>query len=169
MIKNKKFKNPFLLIWGILCACLCVFNGCIFDEEQKSDDEVDFSKLNWTFGGIDASGATTTEGLKIANLNFTPKYMTYNFEKGNLSLWGYSDKDASARACLFYKDTDGVWRGGFFEWISTSRTSREYDNIKGKYKGWNWNSIPNGAEGAFLIIDKSGTKRTNVIKGQWQK
>lgn len=75
---------------------------------------------------------------------------------------------ADARTCMFHKK-DGKWHGGFYEWISTSRTTRNWANIKGKYKGWKWEEIPNGAEAAFVIISKDEKKRTNVLKETWKK
>lgn len=155
-----------LIVALVICQGCVIFNGR-GKHAKASPDEVEFAKLNWTVGGIDGSRAELTNVL-VSDLNMTPNGLSYKWKENDLSVWGYARTQADARTCVFYLK-DGVWKGGFYEWISTSRTTRNYANIKGKYKGWNWNDIPNGSDAAFVIISKDGKKRTNVLKGKWVK
>lgn len=154
-----------------IVACIA-FTGCkwfdkIVKPEPAGPDELNYSELVWDKGGIDGSKAQLTAAI-VGNLKMDSKGLSYKWVENDLGVWGLAKTDASARTCVFYKK-DGKWHGGFYEWISTSRTTREWSNIKGKYKGWNWADIPNGSEAAFVIISKDGKKRTNVLKGTWSK
>lgn len=163
----KKIINITLVI-----SVLFVLTGCQsilkpFKPTPKGPDEIEFSELVWDFGGINGANAQLTTAL-VSDATFTPNGLSYKWKENDLSVWGYARTQADGRTCVFYKK-DGKWHGGFFEWISTSRTTRDWKNIKTKYKGWNWEVIPDGADGAFLIMSRDGKKRTNVLKTKWKK
>lgn len=148
------------------CASLKFWNHSE-TAKPKGPDEIEYSKLNWNHGGINGANAQLTTAL-ICNANFGPNGLSYKWKENDLSVWGYARTQADARTCVFYLK-DGKWYGGFFEWVSTSRTTRDWKNIKTKYKGWTWDEIPNGADGAMVILSRDGKKRTNVIKTKWNK
>jgi hypothetical protein len=92
--------------------------------------------------------------------------MSYSWKSGgceSIGAGGGGDY-SQTMACLFIKESDGGWRGGKFDWISTSRTTRSFTNIHGGYHGWNAGRFKAAKECAFVIVSRSG-KRTNVIKG----
>ena len=74
-----------------------------------------------------------------------------------------------AVACLFVMDEDGRWIGGKFEWISSSRDTREFTNIHDGYNGWSLRDVPNPTEVAFVVFRKDGKKRSNILAATWER
>ncbi len=134
----------------------------------SSGDMVSFGSLNWTYGGFDGSGASHT-GVNISGLSFDSDNLFFRYNN-DLSAWGVSHTDWSqALACLFVKNSAGQWVGGKFDWISSSRTSRDFHNVKGGYIGWTLGNVPNPCEAAFVIVHIGGRRRSNVITGTWTR
>lgn len=131
-------------------------------------DEVNFFSLNWEFGGINCGRAAKTSAT-ISGLTANSQMMTYRWAGDTLRSWGLSDGDASALACFFVQRSDGTWVGGKFDWISTSRTSREFKHIYDGYNGWSLRGVPNPCACAFVIVSGNGAKRTNVITTTWHR
>lgn len=153
------------IISGLLLAVTIVL-AIIFsakpntNKQQSSADQVDFSKLNWTCGGLNGKNAKLSN-VKISGLNVSTKTgMTMNWDVG-MSIWGYPNAAPLAIACLFCK-IDNRWVGGKFEWISTSRTTREFGNIKSGYAGWSPTYL-NTTEFAFVVLSGDAKSRSNVI------
>jgi len=138
-------------------------------------DMMDFSKLNWSFGGFNGAGAKYSEGQpKITGLNVSGNKMSYSWAGPDLSRipqarWGYSPHDPGAIACLFVKNSAGQWVGGKFDWISSDRLTRGFNNINDGYHGWSLSGVPNPCETAFVIAHANGQQRSNVIMGTWQR
>ena len=96
--------------------------------------------------------------------------MSYSWSAGGCQDLGASSKEDAGNtlACLFVL-VGGSWHGGKFDWISTSRTSRDFKNIigggdnPGGYNGWPKDSISKAEKYAFCIVSKDGQSRTNVI------
>ena len=63
--------------------------------------------------------------------------------------------------------SDGSWVGGKFDWISSSRRSRDFANVYGGYDGWSLAGVPSPCAAAFVIISPDGKRRSNVISGTW--
>lgn len=131
-------------------------------------DQVSFGALRWTFGGIDGSGASKTSAA-IGGLSASGGGMTYRWAGPTLSSWGLSNTSAGAYACFFVQRSDGAWVGGKFDWISTSRTSRSFENILHGYHGWTLAGVPNPCPCAFVIVSSDRKKRTNVIASTWRR
>ena len=134
----------------------------------SSGDEVDFSKLKWVYGGEDGSNAVESSGVQIRNLRVTVgSKISYAWAKARfrrtLKEWGLADNDASAFAVFGYLCGDS-YKCGKMDWISTSRTSRSWENIKDGYKGWNNKECSAANEFVFLILSKDRKKRSNVIR-----
>ncbi len=129
-------------------------------------DAVPYSSLNWSMGGFNGSKAVLHEGVEIGSLNVGRDGMSYRWVRGGCEQLGAADKgDASKTlACLFYLDASGKWQGGKFDWISTSRTTRDFKNIHSGYNGWNAAAFDAATEFAFVIVGTNG-RRTNVIRG----
>ena len=129
-----------------------------------SADEADFAQLQFCYGGFSGKNATPVPGCVIADLSVGGGKMSYKWKEGGCELLGAADRgDASCLACFFVQGADGSWRGGKFDWISTSRTSRSFENIHGEYHGWPSDSIEKAAAYAFVIVSKDGIRRSNVI------
>lgn len=133
-------------------------------DETKSVDAIDYSLLNWKYGGFNGSKASAIDGCEIMNLNVTSSGLTYSWKSGGCEALGASDKSdySHTLACLFCY-IDGAWVGGKFDWISTSRTSRSFTNVSEGYNGWRKDAISAASRYAFVIVSKDGRKRSNVI------
>lgn len=137
-------------------------------QDDKSGDEVDFGKLKWCFGGEDGSKAVECAGVQIRNLNVNVgKNFSYSWAKARfrrtLAEWGLANSEAAAFAVFGYRHGDS-YKCGKMDWISTSRTSRSWENIRGGYKGWNNAECCAATEFVFLILSKDRSKRSNVIR-----
>ena len=131
-------------------------------------DQAPFSSFRFTYGGFNGSGAGLSEP-RIANLRISGGSMSYSWAGPTLAAWGMGNSEAGAICCLFVKNSAGAWIGGKFDWISTSRTSRSLNHVTGGYGGWTLAGVPNPCEAAFVIINASGSRRSNVIAGTWQR
>lgn len=132
-------------------------------------DAVPYGALRWSYGGIGGGGASQTsatiKGLKVAGQN-----LSFGWGGPNLSSWGLSNDDYSgAYACLFVQTESGAWVGGKFDWVSSSRTSRNLENVFNGYSGWSLANVPNPCQVAFVIISADKKKRTNVIASTWKR
>lgn len=119
--------------------------------------------LVFRYGGFDGSRAAEDPATQIAGLHISRSKLSYKWAKGNLGNWGLADTDAGALACAFYWDGK-QWIGGKFDWISTSRTTRGFENIYGHYNGWNPDAFWAASKRAFCIVSRDGRKRTNLIE-----
>lgn len=136
-------------------------------------DEVAYSSLTWPYGGFNGSKSPLDATVRISDLSFSKGSLYYKWASGGCEQLGASSpSDAGATVCaVFFKNSAGIWVGGKFDWISTSRTSRELKHCTGVpgYNGWTMSGIPNPTESCFVIVSvKTGT-RSNVIKGRWQR
>lgn len=126
-------------------------------------EPLDFGALRWPWGGFDGSKAALSDKARIKALKVTASGLSYAWESGGCEDLGASSKtDASCLACFFCFD-GSAWRGGKFEWISTSRTSRSTGNIESGYNGWDAAAFRSAKAHAFCIVSKDGRRRTNVI------
>lgn len=131
-------------------------------------DEVPFSALKWRFGGKNGASAKQTSA-RIGGLSMSKDHLSYRWTGPTLASWGLANSDPGALACLFVQKTDGTWVGGKFDWISTSRTTRDFININSGYGGWSLAGVPNPCACAFVIVSSDCKKRTNVISGRWTR
>ena len=136
-------------------------------DSNAAGDMVDFGSLNWSFGGVNGSGASH-DSVQISGLKFSNSGLSFSYDT-NLSAWGLSHDNAGALACLFVQKSDGSWVGGKFDWISSSRTTRGFAGHVPGYNGWVLTGVPNPCNAAFVIISANGRKRSNVISGTWSR
>lgn len=130
-------------------------------------DAVDFSSLRWSFGGVNGAGAVQS-GVVISGLGFSKNGLSFRYNT-NLSAWGRSYSHAGDYACLFVQKSDGSWVGGKFDWISSSRTTRDFINVRGGYNGWSFAGVPNPCNAAFVILNHDCKRRSNVLVGSWTR
>lgn len=135
--------------------------------EETYADEINPSLLRWVYGGVDGSRACI-DSPRIGALRMG-RNLSYSWRAGNLAAWGLDHTQAGALACLFVERPDGVWVGGKFDWISSSRTTRDFANIYGGYQGWSLSGIANPCRAAFVIVDAQARRRTNIIAGTWNR
>lgn len=120
--------------------------------------------LVYKYGGFHGGNAVEDPNTQIADLHMTRSGLRYKWAKGNLRNWGVTpDTNAGALACAFYWDGK-QWVGGKFDWISTSRTTRDWVNLNGHYNGWNPDAFWAAPRRAFCIVSKDGKKRTNLLE-----
>lgn len=178
---------PGLLFYGVVFAAIIFFNtGCISQEgidkigevvdkiedykDEKEANSVDnkdstmFAELDFCWGGFNGKGATQASNAQIADLK-VGSGLSYRWVSGGCEALGAPNRtDAGyTLACLFCK-IDGKWKGGKFDWISTSRTTRDFKNISSGYNGWDKNAISKATAYRFVIVSRDGKRRTNVIE-----
>ncbi len=129
-------------------------------------DAAPFGSFNWKYGGVNGGGASHS-GVNISGVRFAGKSGLSFTYVNNLSAWGLSNGDISSIACLFVLNNAGQWVGGKFDWISSSRTSRDFINVNEGYNGWTLADVPNPCQAAFVIVN--GKRRSNVIVGTWAR
>ena len=130
----------------------------------SSADEVDFSLLQWTYGGFKGGSAKLAAQPRISGLKVSSDGMSYSWKSGGCENLGASSAtDASCIAALFCY-SGGKWVGGKFDWVSTSRRTRDFKNIHDSYNGWSPTVFKNASAYAFVIVSKDGKSRSNVIR-----
>lgn len=168
--------NVFRVLFFSFCLWMLVFVGCasfnkaydkIADKYIKTEKQTpvdSFTELNFVVGGFNGSSASWDGSAEITNLTVS-NGLTYQWAKGGCENLGASNRtDASKTiACLFCK-VNNVWVGGKFDWISSSRTFRDFKNIKENYHGWDMSMIEEATAYRFVIISSDGKRRTNVIE-----
>ena len=136
--------------------------------DTPAADEADYSAFSWAYGGFNGARAALDkpriESLRMNGMSG----LSYRWAGPNLSAWGIAHTDAAALACLFLQRADGSWVGGKFDWISSSRTTRDFKNLGG-YNGWTLAGIPNPCRAAFVIVSADGRRRSNVITADWRR
>ena len=130
-------------------------------------DQAPFGSFKWTFGGKPVGSRARNGGVVISGARFSEGGVSFTYVK-NLSAWGYADNALGGVACLFVQKSNGQWVGGKFDWISSSRKSRDFANVYGGYEGWSLAGVPNPCTAAFVIISPDGKRRSNAIVGTWR-
>ena len=103
----------------------------------------------------------------FSGARFSTDGVSFSYAK-DLSAWGYSGDALGGVACLFVQKSNGQWVGGKFDWISSSRRSRDFANVYGGYDGWSLAGVPNPCAAAFVIVSPDGKRRSNAIVGTWR-
>lgn len=131
---------------------------------EHGADAVDFADLDWCWGGFDGKKAARVDGCEIKSLKVTASGLSFKWARGGCEQLGAASASDYSRtlACLFCR-IGGKWQGGKFDWISTSRTTRDFANVRDGYNGWRKDAIETAEAYAFCIVSKDGKKRTNVI------
>lgn len=122
-------------------------------------------RIRWACGGFDGSRAKETPDAQVGGVRMDAKGMRYKWTRGGCEALGaVSPRDYSNTvACAFYWNGE-EWIGGKFDWVSTSRTTRDFVNIKDGYHGWNWRAFVDAERRAFCIVSADGKKRTNLAE-----
>ena len=127
------------------------------------DDAVDFSLLDWRWGGFNGSKASLSSA-RIKGLKVGSGSLSYSWERGSCSdLDAACTHDNPCCTCALFCLVGGKWVGGKFEHISTDRTSRGLKNVQEGYGGWDPSALSRAEKYAFVILDDGAKRRTNVI------
>ena len=124
-------------------------------------DAIPFSSLQWRWGGFNGSGAKF-DRVTLSGLSCNGKSVSYRFDV-DLEAWGLSHTDHGAICAVFF-ERDGVFEGGKFDWVSSSRTSRGLKHVE-SYNNWPSSGIklPFRGRVAFVIFSADGRRRSNVV------
>lgn len=127
-------------------------------------DDVSPSLLDWCWGGFKGAAAMPADGVAISSLRVTSSGLSYKWASGGCERLGAVSRDDYHHtvASLFCR-IGGRWRGGKFDWASTSRTTRDFKNIRDGYVGWRADAIEAADAYAFVIVSADGKRRTNIV------
>lgn len=120
--------------------------------------------LVFRFGGFDGSRAKEVAGCRIGSFWMDRDAMSYKWVSGGCEALGASDRGDYSHtvACAFYWD-GSLWIGGKFDWISSSRTTRSFENIHNGYGGWDAGAFFSAKRRAFCIVSADGKRRSNIL------
>lgn len=158
MFSMKKWFLP------VLFACISLFIASCEDvDDIGKSNSGSGVKLEFVYGGV-SGNPVEDPNVKISNLRIHGRSgMSYSWSSGtSLAAWGLSNGDAGAYACMFY-EKDGRWVGGKFDWISTSRTTRDFINLNAGYGGWKPDEFYAAKKHGFCIMSSDRRKRSNFI------
>ena len=119
-----------------------------------------------SFGNPSTSKCVEDPETQIKDLKMNGNGLSYKWEKGNLRNWGVKDDHDhnGALAIAGWRDrVSGKWRFAKFDWISTDRLTRDFENIHGHYNGFDPDAFFNAPERGFFIMSADGRKRTNIL------
>ena len=128
-------------------------------------------RLVFRYGSFDGGKAAESASARIRSLKLSSSGLSYAWESGGCEdLGAASATDYSQTlACAFHwSDREQAWIGGKFDWISSSRTTRDWKNIRDRYNGWDPDAFFGSSRVAFCIVSKDGRRRTNLIEGAWK-
>lgn len=133
----------------------------LFGKKEKPETQY---PLVFCYGNFPANNAVEDSEVQIKDFRMDSRYIYYSWAKNDLSRWGYAYTEASALACAFFFDEESkTWKGGKFEWISTSRLSRDMTNLLTGYGGWDCKKFLAAKKHGFCIVSKDRSRRTNLI------
>lgn len=141
-------------------------DGQMTGKEEKAaqaEDAVDYSLLDWCYGGFKGGGASLDGKARIMGLRVSASGLSYSWMGGGCENLGATGKEDAACIAALFCLVGGKWRGGKFDWISTSRTTRDFKNIAEAYNGWDKGAVGKADKFAFVICSRDGKRRTNVI------
>jgi len=133
------------------------------EAEPKAEDEPQATAaepaLSWCYGGFNGSKAKVSGDAVLESATLKGDTLTIKWKTGGCEQLGAtSETDADHTvACMFL--ADGA--GGKFEWISTSRKTRNMKNIKKGYNGWPPTALDGGGRLWFCIAGVKDDKKTS--------
>ena len=122
-------------------------------------------KLDFRYGGFNGSRAVEDANCQIGSLKLSRDGLSFRWVKGGCEMLGAADREDYDHtvACVFFWD-GSKWVGGKFDWVSTSRTYRDFENVHGGYGGWNADAFFGAKKHGFVIVSADGKKRSNFIE-----
>ena len=115
-------------------------------------------------GHPNVANAIEDPNVQICNLSiYGHSGLSYFWKKNDLSVWGLAYDEIEAYAVAGYDDGTGSFVCRKFDWISSSRLNRDFENINSGYNGWEPEKFYSAKRRCFFIMNKSGSKRTNIL------
>ena len=118
-----------------------------------------------SFGSPNVGNCRLNPDALIKDFRMDKKGMGYKWDKGGCEQLGAKDKgDAGMTLAVCGYSNDGInYHVTKFDWISTSRTTRSWENVYEHYNGINPEVFFNAKHHCFFICDKHGNYRTNIL------
>jgi len=118
-----------------------------------------------SFGSPNVGKCRLTSDAIIKDFRMDKKGMSYKWVKGGCEALGAKDKsDASATLAICGYSNDGInYHVTKFDWISTSRLTRSWENVYDHYNGIDPDTFFKAPHHCFFICDKHGNYRTNIL------
>lgn len=133
--------------------------------QPREEPEAVALQLDFRYGGFKGGGAKEVPGCRIGSFRMSLDGMSYRWLSGGCEALGATSREDYDHtvACAFFWDGN-KWVGGKFDWVSTSRTYRDFENIRTGYGGWDAVSFFRATKHAFCIVSADGKKRSNLIE-----
>ena len=137
------------------------------EAEPEAEPELRFQeniKLH-SFGSPNVGSCRLCSDAVIKDFKMDKKGMSYKWAKGGCEQLGAKDKtDAGATLAVCGYSNNGIdYHVSKWDWISTSRTTRSWENVYDHYNGINPDTFFEAAHHCFFICDKHGNYRTNIL------
>lgn len=118
-----------------------------------------------SFGSPNVGKCRLNPDAQIKDFKMDKKGMSYKWAKGGCEQLGAKDKgDAGMTLAVCGYSNDGVnFHVTKFDWISTSRLTRSWENVYEHYNGINPEAFFNAPHHCFFICDRNGSYRTNIL------
>lgn len=136
-------------------------------EEPTPEPAVPQERVDWRWGGVDASRAEVDAAVKIGSVRISDDRISYRWDAAPRD-WkrAQTEKGALVLACAFvWDDSRGAWVGGKFDWTDESRNSRSTENILHGYNGWDAAAWKRAKTRGFCIASADGKRRSAIAKG----
>lgn len=116
-----------------------------------------------SFGHPNCANAVEDPHVQIKNFKMSRSGMSYSWASTTkLEVWGLQYTQAGALAIAGWFDGK-EWKCAKFDWISSSRTTRDWANVNGHYNGFDPNAFFGAQKHCFFIMSSDGRKRSNII------
>jgi len=117
-----------------------------------------------SFGSPNCSKATEDPNAQIKDLKIDKNGLSYRWAKGGCENLGATSKSDYNHTLAVAGYGDGkTFKAAKFDWISTSRTSRSFENIHEHYNGFDPDAFFSAKHRCFFIMSKDGKRRTNIL------
>ena len=130
------------------------------DESEPAGTEPgrqDSERLVFRYGGFQGGNAVEDPATQIADVKMSKSGLSYRWAKGGCENFGAKDRgdcDHTLACAFFWSEKEQAWIGGKFDWISTSRTTRDFKNLDGDYGGWDAGAFWGAPRRAFCIASR---------------
>ncbi len=153
----------------LLISCIAII-GCEHDSHNapeltpEESTQIAGSPIKISsFGHPNCSSAVEDPHVQIKNFKMSKSGMSYSWASTTkLEVWGLGYTEAGALAVAGWFDGK-EWKCAKFDWISSSRTTRDWINVNSGYNGFNPAAFFGAQKHCFFIMSSNGRKRSNII------
>lgn len=117
-----------------------------------------------SFGSPNCSKAKEVSEAQIKDLKISKNGLTYRWVAGGCEKLGASSASDYSQTLAVAGYGDGkTFKAAKFDWISTDRLTRSFENIYDHYNGFDPDKFFSAKHRCFFIMSKDGKKRTNIL------